>query len=260
MIAKRAPKDKTARGASVLKKIEIANQVARLLQPRSYWVIPSYELGAGKIEVLLEFLAQSAPTSHADARRAFIESAAQAVIDYRAATDALASRAKPLAALVKVDRAATALANAWSDLCSDRDLSLKVRDRFCGLFPSGPAFSAQEIVKKMIEWNALKFALSGSLRELPSAAAPLAGMLSESSTRGSLFAHWTIFRLGTAWLTLVGEPPTVTRNKEAVSGPQATLFQQMLDILELPSIGSGVIRDVVETRALWGANEPKFEK
>ena len=54
------------------------------------------------------------------------------------------------------------------------------------------------------------------------------------------------FRIARAWLAATGEPPTLTRNKDAVSGPQLMTFQRYMSVAVTPAIGDAIIRKAVD--------------
>ena len=56
-----------------------------------------------------------------------------------------------------------------------------------------------------------------------------------------------VMRIAMAWKQYTGERPTVTRNTDAVSGPQATPFERFLSAAIPHRISKKVIRNVVET-------------
>ena len=56
-----------------------------------------------------------------------------------------------------------------------------------------------------------------------------------------------VIRIAMAWEQYTGERPTVTRNTDAVSGPQATPFERFLRAAIPHRISKKVIRNVVET-------------
>jgi hypothetical protein len=89
--------------------------------------------------------------------------------------------------------------------------------------------------------------LTGDLWGLVGEIATLLKPLRNRRTRGDVFAHWFTWRIAKAWLGATGKPPTLTRNKDAVSGSQISAFEELLlAVVPKPSIGSGVLRDVVE--------------
>lgn len=56
-----------------------------------------------------------------------------------------------------------------------------------------------------------------------------------------------VHHIGRAWVSATGRRPTVTRNKDAASGPQATPFQHYVAAaIPSPAIGDGILRNVVE--------------
>ena len=55
-----------------------------------------------------------------------------------------------------------------------------------------------------------------------------------------------VARIAVAWQTFTGARPTVTRNKEAVAGPQATQFQAFLREVMLYPVGEAIVREVIE--------------
>jgi hypothetical protein len=52
-------------------------------------------------------------------------------------------------------------------------------------------------------------------------------------------------QIALAWLAATGEPPTLTRNKDAVSGPQLTSFQRFMSAAVTPAIGDAIVRNAI---------------
>jgi hypothetical protein len=64
-----------------------------------------------------------------------------------------------------------------------------------------------------------------------------------------------VARIAVAWEQYTGKRPTVTRNIDAVSGPQATPFERFLSAAIPLPISKKVIRNVVEARATGGRTQ-----
>jgi hypothetical protein len=55
-----------------------------------------------------------------------------------------------------------------------------------------------------------------------------------------------IFEIACAWRDTIGAIPTLSRNKQAVSGPKKTNFQSYIDEAACNLIGPGIVRAVVD--------------
>jgi hypothetical protein len=108
-------------------------------------------------------------------------------------------------------------------------------------------FAIAEIAARTHVAERIDTPLSDDLWGLVGEIATLLNALRNRRTRGDAFAHWFTWRIAQAWFSATGKLPTLTRNKDAVGGSQMSDFEELLRaVVPKPSIGSGVLRDVVE--------------
>jgi hypothetical protein len=192
---------------------------------------------------------KGAPTITEDRLKWFTQTCF-AIGDLHAARE---SRVSGLAAKRRLEAVATAageLARTWNELSQDHDLLLALQAHLSGrLVVAGSkeeSFAIADIAARRRVAERIDTVLSDDLWGLVGEIATLLKALRNRRTRGDVFAHWFTWRIAQAWFSATGKLPTLTRNKDAVS-PQISDFEELLlAVVPKPSIGSGVLRDVVE--------------
>lgn len=236
---------------SVLNKIAAAQMAARILRPTSWYDRPEWELSDAKQASMGTTMLKVAPTITEDRLKWFAQQTCFAIGDLHAAREL---RVSGLAAKRRVEAVATAageLARTWNELSQDHDLLLALQAHLSGrLVVAGSkeeSFAIADIAARTRVAERIDTVLSDDLWGLVGEIATLLKALRNRRTRGDVFAHWFTWRIAQAWFSATGKLPTLTRNKDAVSGPQISDFEELLvAVVSKPSIGSGVLRDVVE--------------
>jgi hypothetical protein len=68
--------------------------------------------------------------------------------------------------------------------------------------------------------------------------------------------HICVFQIACAWRDNIGAMPTLSRNKDAVSGPQQTSFQSYLAAAGVGNlIGEAIVRDTVDAVRFLSASD-----
>jgi hypothetical protein len=100
----------------------------------------------------------------------------------------------------------------------------------------------------------------GDLFWLRSMIEPAIGMMQSTERIQKDPEYKCAFQIVLAWFTATGEMPTLTRNTQAVAGPQATSFQRFLvEAIPQPSIGDSIVRKVVAGVGELAAQPPLSE-
>jgi hypothetical protein len=137
------------------------------------------------------------------------------------------------------------LARTWNQL--SQPLQAHLSERLVAAGSKDERFAIAEIAAKKHVAERIDTLLSDDLWGLVGEIATLLNALRNRRTRGDAFAHWFTWRIAQTWSSATGKLPKLTGNKDAVSGSQMSDFEQLLRaVVPNPSIGSGVLRDVVE--------------
>jgi hypothetical protein len=233
--------------AQVLSKVEAARKASRILRAMSFWVDPSWGIDAATQQSIVAVAKARSPQASNQKIDNFLEAASQSVVDFQASRASGASTKRAHDKIDAVAKGAEMLAKAWAELSADRNLLLAVKSHLSGQMGGQRKRTATETLTQRARVSAMDEILSDGLPGLIGELRPLAEILNADRTRGDPFGHWFVFRLSQAWMELTGEPPSLTRNTDAVSGRQTSGFQELLDALALlPPIGAGIVRDSVE--------------
>jgi hypothetical protein len=209
-------------------------------------VDPSWGIDAAVQQNIVAIAQVRSPQASSQQIAYFLEAVSQSVVDLQASRASGASTKRAYDKIQAVANGAETLAKAWAELSAEHNLLLAVKSHLSGQMGVGqPKRTATEILTQRARVSAMDEILSDDLWRLIGELRPLAEALKADRTRGDPFDHWFIYRLADAWMALTGAPPSLTRNADAVSGPQASGFQEILSVLPF-SIGAGVVRDAVE--------------
>lgn len=159
--------------------------------------------------------------------------------------------------LEAIDKASRQLIAVWRDLGSDLEESLA--DHFAGNSPTSAQnnHSSAEIQRRMAKAARVALVLKDDLDELAEGAGELAKALKKNSAHEPA-SYKCVMDIADAWSRHTGQLPTLTRNKDAVSGEQSSGFQRFIaEAADGLGIGDGVIRHVIEQLAIGEKSAPK---
>jgi hypothetical protein len=230
---------------SVLNKIAAAQVAARILRPTSWYDRPEWELNGAQQASMRKTISKAAPTITEDRLKWFAQQTCFAIGDLQAARELGVSVLATTVGLKAVATAAGELARTWNQL--SQPLQAHLSERLVAAGSQDERFAIAAIAARTHVAERIDTLLSDGLWGLVGEIATLLDALRNRRTRGDAFAHWFTWRIAQAWFSATGKLPTLTRNKDAVSGSQMSDFEEFLRaVVPKPSIGSGVLRDVVE--------------
>jgi hypothetical protein len=125
------------------------------------------------------------------------------------------------------------------------DLSTVLRDSslegpFLDLLVPRP--SSPEQIERLAR---IRHHMVGDLLWFQAVMGPKIQMIRDNERTRKDFEYKCAFQIAFAWLEATGEVPTLTRNTDAVSGPQSTAFQRYMIEAVKSGIGEAVIRKAV---------------
>ena len=234
------------RQAAMLRKVESARVVARILRPASGY-IGSFQPSPETISEALAIVKRRAPGLAEDQAQTFSSAVSWAVVDLEIGRHSDAPIKEALAQLVALANAARALAEAWAAAGQLHDA---LRWQFSGRLVRDrrqPGRTAAAILEGAGFADRAEQFMGDEVWRIVGEIAPLVKALRECSVRSSPFGQAYIWALASAWNNATGEPPTFTGNKDASSGQQKTPFQRLVDaVTPPPAIGDRIVREVIE--------------
>lgn len=224
--------------------VKRAVAAARILRPDAAYVPEDAAFDAAKRERLRAIV----PYLDASRQDDLIQRTQCAVLDLLVMRDG--PRAKMLCEkLVGLSVKAKAFVESWSVVRSDHSLRGALGDRLDGTIrrPPLPVLSATELLERDTWKRRLECAFDDDIWELIEEIGPMIEALSGAEKLKDPAEYLCAKKIAEAWKDALGEPPTLTRNKDAVSGEQRTVFQRFIEeAVPPPSVTEHVIRSVID--------------
>jgi hypothetical protein len=233
---------------------DAARMAAIILRPHSVWIPKEAEFDREKVKRLVSiFDTGNLPDNFISD---LIQRTQSAVIDlWTAKSD------KPREAikrLTRLGKAARELCDAWSDLGHDMQRTLGCHME--GRFPTSKNKTPVELIMKLNDRTKRIEEVAGSdLWAIIGGASELIEVLRKNSAH-SPAEYLCVITIAKAWEDCTGAAPTLTRNEDAVSGDQKTLFQTFLTEALAPlEIGERVIRTAIQALSIGDKSFVKSE-
>lgn len=259
------------RQAAMLRKVELARVVARILRPASGY-IRSFQPSPETISEALAIVKRRAPGLADDQAQTFSSAVSWAVVDLEIARHSDVRVKEALAQLVALANAARALAEAWAAAGQLHDA---LRWQFSGRLVRDrrqPGRTAAAILEGAGFADRAEQFMGDEVWRVVGEIAPLVKALRDCKARRSPFGHAYVWVLALAWMEATGKSPTLTGNRrETKKGTRteaeqyATLFQELMRVVTPPPpkgqapIGEAIVRDVVKAFRVWCESAEKSD-
>lgn len=241
---------------NLLAALEGARRAAVLLRPHSGLIPEQADFDATKLARLSGILQTAFPALSTERIQEIVTAARWAAIDLVLMRDHTDKGGMPkrridlcdvLNKLEVLAEAARGLAQAWSAATSDPYLSgsLKTHLRRREGSSAGNRDALEDALTRRAWASRLDEVLTNDLWRLVAELRPFYEAISGAG-RFKLAEHLCVYQIARAWRECSGKAPTLTRNLDAVAGPQASAFQRfMAEAVPPPTISERIMRDAV---------------